>query len=182
MSIIDGFKKLAQPYDDDDDFFDEADESFKAPSLASDAQRRFENTFSSSAAAEPEPEDDEEEDEEVEAAEGASLFGSFKRPKAKSGRMSSSGPDQQVFLFSPKSIDECGALASYILNSRSVVMTLEGIPAETGRRMLDFMSGIAFALQGKITPISSKTYFVTPQNVDVGIVGSGAPSGGQDTF
>ena len=29
------------------------------------------------------------------------------------------------------------------------------------------MSGIAFALQGKITPVSAKTYFVTPQNVDI---------------
>ena len=32
---------------------------------------------------------------------------------------------------------------------------------------LDFLSGITFALQGKITPISAKTYFVTPQNVDI---------------
>jgi cell division inhibitor SepF len=54
-----------------------------------------------------------------------------------------------------------------MLQSRSVVMTLEGLPTENARRLLDFMSGIAFALQGKITPISAKTYFVTPQNVDV---------------
>ena len=36
-----------------------------------------------------------------------------------------------------------------------------------GKRYLDFLSGIAYALQGKITPISAKTYFVTPQNVDI---------------
>ena len=46
-------------------------------------------------------------------------------------------------------------------------MTLEGVPTELARRLLDFLSGIAYALQGKITPISAKTYFVTPQNVDV---------------
>ena len=51
-------------------------------------------------------------------------------------------------------------------------MTLEGIPTESARRLLDFLSGITFAMQGKITPISAKTYFVTPQNVDV--LGSGA--------
>lgn len=177
MSFIDGFKKLTQSYDDDDDFFDEADESFKAPSLASEAQKRFENTFSASAAAEPEAEEDDDEQDSV--SEGASLFGSFKRSKSKSGRQAAGG-DQQIILFSPKSIDECGGLASYILNARSVVMTLEGVPSDLARRMLDFMSGIAFALQGKITPVSSKTYFVTPQNVD--IVGSGAPSAESDNF
>ena len=35
------------------------------------------------------------------------------------------------------------------------------------RRLLDFLSGIAFALQGKITPVSAKTYFITPPNVDI---------------
>ena len=46
-------------------------------------------------------------------------------------------------------------------------MTLEGLPTENARRLLDFLSGITFALQGKITPVSAKTYFVTPQNVDL---------------
>jgi cell division inhibitor SepF len=46
-------------------------------------------------------------------------------------------------------------------------MTLETVPAETARRLLDFLSGIAFALGGKITPVSAKTYFITPQNVDI---------------
>ena len=46
-------------------------------------------------------------------------------------------------------------------------MTLETVPAETARRLLDFLSGIAYALGGKITPVSAKTYFITPQNVDI---------------
>ena len=72
-----------------------------------------------------------------------------------------------MILFNPKTFDEAGELVSHMLQKRSVVMTLEGLPTENARRLLDFMSGIAFALQGKITPISAKTYFVTPQNVDV---------------
>ena len=78
-----------------------------------------------------------------------------------------SDSDTQVILFNPKTFDEAGDLVSHMLQKRSVVMTLEGLPTENARRLLDFMSGIAFALQGKITPISAKTYFVTPQNVDV---------------
>ena len=46
-------------------------------------------------------------------------------------------------------------------------MTLEGLPTDTARRLLDFLSGITFAMQGKITPVSGKTYFITPQNVDI---------------
>ena len=46
-------------------------------------------------------------------------------------------------------------------------MSLEEIPSDTARRLLDFMSGIAFAVNGKITPVSAKTYFITPENVDL---------------
>ena len=70
-------------------------------------------------------------------------------------------------LFSPKSFDDAVELVGYLMQNLTVVMTLEGVQADTARRLLDFMSGIAFALQGKITPVSAKTYFVTPQNVDI---------------
>ena len=77
------------------------------------------------------------------------------------------GTEQQVILFNPKSFDEAGDLVQYLSQGRSIIMTLEGVPTDLARRLLDFLSGIAFAMQGKITPISAKTYFVTPQNVDV---------------
>ena len=72
-----------------------------------------------------------------------------------------------MLLFSPKSFDEAGELVGYLQQELTVVMTLESLPAETARRLLDFLSGIAYALGGKITPVSAKTYFITPQNVDV---------------
>ena len=56
---------------------------------------------------------------------------------------------------------------NHLNQGRSLVMTLEGLPTDNARRLLDFLSGITFALQGKITPVSAKTYFVTPQNVDI---------------
>ena len=62
-------------------------------------------------------------------------------------------------------------------------MSLEEIPSETARRLLDFMSGIAYALNGKITPVSAKTYFITPENVD--LLDAQSPSGDstdQDVF
>ena len=81
--------------------------------------------------------------------------------------MSLGGRDTSVILFSPKTFDEAGELVNYLQQEATCVMTLETVPAETARRLLDFLSGIAFALGGRITPVSAKTYFITPQNVDV---------------
>jgi cell division inhibitor SepF len=81
--------------------------------------------------------------------------------------MNFGGRDTSVILFSPKNFDEAGELVGYLQQESTCVMTLETVPAETARRLLDFLSGIAFALGGKITPVSAKTYFITPQNVDI---------------
>ena len=70
-------------------------------------------------------------------------------------------------VFNPRTFDEAGELVNYLNQGHSLVMTLEGLPTDNARRLLDFLSGITFALQGKITPVSAKTYFVTPQNVDI---------------
>ena len=171
MGFLDELKKLTQPYDDDDDFFEGANESEQASAAAvSAAQQQFESAFgeeSVSAAAPDEP-------KPSRPAEGG-LFGSFgarraqQKPRTplRERTVNFGGSDTQVILFNPKSFDEAGELVGHMLRSRSVVMTLEGLPTENARRLLDFMSGIAFALEGKITPISAKTYFVTPRNVDV---------------
>ena len=72
-----------------------------------------------------------------------------------------------MIRFNPKDFDEAGELVSYLEQGRSLIMSLEELPGDSARRLLDFMSGIAFALNGKITPVSAKTYFVTPENVDL---------------
>lgn len=188
MGFMDELRKLTQPYDDEDDFFEGADPSFKpkpkpaeegqtfsaAPKTFASAKpfgaasKTFEDSFGEEV---PEPEGQ----RQAAAGEGgAGLFGNrgAKKPAkpkvpGRERTMNFGGKDTRVILFSPKSFDEAGDLVEYILQNTTVVMTLEGVTTEMGRRMLDFMSGIAFALQGKITPVSAKTYFVTPQNVDI---------------
>lgn len=182
MGFMDELKKLTQPYEDDDDFFEGADIRFKPKAKpqeerpqAAATQRSFEDSFGADTRA-PEAETEEEEDE----APG-SIFGSFggfgkrgasggaRAPKF-SGRertMNFGGRDGKVMLFSPKNVDEAGELANYLRSNLTVVLTLESVDNDTGRRLLDFMSGIAFAMSGKITPVSAKTFFVTPQNVDI---------------
>lgn len=176
MGLFDELKKLTQPYDDEDDFYEGADGAFKAQAPISDAQAKFENTFADEQAGAPEP------------ASGkgfksggvaGSIFGNLgsaspresskpaKSPSRLSRRSSSSGSDQSVIRFNPKDFDEAGNLVNYLEQGRSLIMSLEDIPNDMARRLLDFMSGIAFAVDGKITPVSAKTYFVTPENVDL---------------
>ena len=176
MGFMDGLKKLTQPYDDDEDFFEGADPNFKPQPKAdpkpavSAAQMAFESSFADTAG--PAPEEDPRAQRPAQQ-EGGGIFGNLglKKPgKPRAGRTGTvnvGGRDTSVLLFSPKTFDEAGDLVGYLQQELTVVMTLESLPAETARRLLDFLSGIAYALGGKITPVSAKTYFITPQNVDV---------------
>ena len=170
MGFMDELRKLTQPYDDDDnDFFEGSSSGFSSPPSASPAQLEFENTFGEEPSSAPEP----ARRPAKPAAEGGLLgaLGARRTAKPKAAQrertVNFGGSEQQVILFNPKTFDEAGELVNHLNQGRSVVMTLEGLPTETARRLLDFLSGITFALQGKITPVSAKTYFVTPQNVDI---------------
>ncbi len=184
MGFLDELKKLTQPYDDDEDFFEGSIESEQSSAAAvSAAQLQFESAFGEESVSAAEP----AEQKPSRPGEGGGLFGAFgarraqQKPRSplRERTVNFGGSDTQVILFNPKSFDEAGELVGHMLRSRSVVMTLEGLPTENARRLLDFMSGIAFALEGKITPISAKTYFVTPRNVDVlGAQGDAVENGG----
>lgn len=184
MGFMDKLKELTQPYDDENDFFEGADPSFRpqpkskpeqtakqaAKSAPSTAQMFFENSF-----ADETPVPAEDPTKKPAAPEGGGgIFGNL--GFIKSGRTRTTprertvnfgGKDTSVLLFSPKSFDEAGELVGYMNQNLTVVMTLEGVQGDMARRLLDFLSGIAFALGGKITPVSAKTYFITPQNVDI---------------
>ena len=46
-------------------------------------------------------------------------------------------------------------------------MNLEQTGKDTARRLIDFLSGVAYALDGKIKKVAANTYIITPYNVDV---------------
>lgn len=162
MSFMDEFRKLTQPYGDDDDFYEGADEAFavQAAPPASAAQQQFESAF----AGDDSVKADSATKKKRKPVKESQPVQKPSRPASKRG---SSRNESQVILFNPKDFDEAGELAVYLRQGRSLVMALEGLPVESARRLLDFISGIAFALNAKITPVSAKTYFVTPENVDL---------------
>ena len=178
MGFMDGLKKLTQPYDDDEDFFEGADQSLRPQpkeqrQAVSAAQMAFENAFTDPGGS-PAPAAAAEEGQPKKPAESSGgIFSGFKKAAQNASKprrertVNFGGKDTSVILFSPKTFDEAGELVSYLQQDMTCVMTLESVPADTARRLLDFLSGIAFALGGKITPVSAKTYFITPQNVDI---------------
>lgn len=173
MGLFDELKKLTQPYGDEDDYFEGAEGSFPIQEnpAADDAQMRFENTFAEEPVSAPEP-------AAGKPGRGSpvagSIFGNLasqnssraQRP-ARNAKKAAASSDKSVIRFNPKDFDEAGELVTFLEQGCSLIMSLEDLPSDTARRLLDFMSGIAFAVEGKITPVSAKTYFVTPQDVDL---------------
>lgn len=49
----------------------------------------------------------------------------------------------------------------------TVVLNLETTDKETSKRMLDFMSGVTYAIEGKIKRVANDTYLITPLDVEI---------------
>lgn len=63
--------------------------------------------------------------------------------------------------------EEIKNIADDLLKMRTVVLNLEVTPKSESRRLVDFLSGIAYAIGGKIKKVSTDTFVVTPRNVDI---------------
>ena len=74
----------------------------------------------------------------------------------------------QVVLFKPISFgEETRAIADELLQRHTVVLNLEKTEKEVSRRIVDFLSGVAYANNGKIKRIATNTFIITPYNVDL---------------
>ena len=73
----------------------------------------------------------------------------------------------QVILVKPEQFSEAQGIADNLKAKRTVVLNLESTNREIARRMLDFLSGVAYAVEGSIKRVANSTYIITPYNVDV---------------
>ncbi|MBR3738471.1 MAG: cell division protein SepF [Eubacterium sp.] len=73
----------------------------------------------------------------------------------------------QVVLVKPESYEEAAQIADHLCAKRSVVLNLESTNRDIARRLLDFLSGVAYANKGQIQRVANSTYIITPYNVDV---------------
>ncbi len=74
----------------------------------------------------------------------------------------------QVVLFKPEQFgEETRAVADELLKMHTVVLNLENTNRDVSRRILDFLSGVAYANNGKIKRVATSTFIITPYNVDL---------------
>ena len=142
MGFLDEFKRLAHPYEDEEE--DEFDEDFDASHRPVERRERPARSEQSYAPI-----------DELEAR---------RRNKVVNIRAAT---QLQVVLVKPERFENASEIADHLREKRTVVLNLESTNKEIARRLLDFLSGVAYANEGKIKKVAISTYIITPYNVDI---------------
>ena len=170
MSFWDNVKKFAQPYSDDEyDDYEEDDymEDYEEPVVERPAPRRrrpaapvapveeVDEAFAGFAAAPVAP--------VAPAAPAApSGFSGHVVNAAHTG-----GKQQEVVLFRPVTFNDASKAANDLRSRKIVVVNLENVDKALARRVVDFMSGCAFSVDGSIKKIAQSAYLFCPANLSV---------------
>ena len=146
MTFWDNVKKLTNPMGDDEfDDFDEEVDGFEEESEAPARPLRRESR--------PEP---------VTATSERSESTGF---SGKVLSMNSNKPS--VVLFRPTCFNEATKAADDLRERKAVIVNMENVEPAMARRVVDFLSGCAYALDGKVKKIALATYLFCPQSMDV---------------
>jgi len=73
----------------------------------------------------------------------------------------------QVVLVKAERYDNSTEIADHLKERRTVVLNLETTNKDVARRVLDFLSGVAYAIGGRIQRVANNTFIITPYNVDL---------------
>ena len=73
----------------------------------------------------------------------------------------------KVVLVKPERFENASEIADHLKDKRIVVLNLESTNKDIARRLIDFLSGVAYAGEGKIKKVSTNTYIITPYHVDL---------------
>ena len=73
----------------------------------------------------------------------------------------------QVVLVKPESFHDATSIADHLNNKRTVVLNLESTNKDISRRLVDFLSGVAYANRGQLKRVANSTFIITPFNVDI---------------
>ena len=73
----------------------------------------------------------------------------------------------KVVLVKPERFESASEIADHLKEKRTVVVNLESTHKDIARRLIDFLSGVAYAGEGKIKKVAANTYIITPYSVDI---------------
>lgn len=75
--------------------------------------------------------------------------------------------DQRVHLVLPKSFNDAQQVADKFKDDVPVILNLQGVEADLSKRLIDFASGLTYALDGGMQRIADKVFMLTPRNVEI---------------
>jgi cell division inhibitor SepF len=87
------------------------------------------------------------------------------RPVGGNGRTTAG--DLQMHLVVPKSFNDAQQIADQFKDSIPVILNLQGTDTDLSKRLIDFSSGLTYALDGGMQRIADKVFLLTPRNVEV---------------
>ena len=73
----------------------------------------------------------------------------------------------KVVLVKPERFEMASEIADHLKEKRTVVINLESTHKDIARRLIDFLSGVAYASEGRIKKIAANTYIITPYHVEM---------------
>ena len=73
----------------------------------------------------------------------------------------------QVILVKPEVFEDAQEIADNLMSKRTVLLNIENLNKDLSRRLIDFLSGVAYAQGGNIKRVANRTYIITPYNVDI---------------
>ena len=81
--------------------------------------------------------------------------------------MNMSSGKQEVVLFHAKTFDDAAKAADELRKRRAVILNMENVDKSLTRRVVDFLSGSVYALDGSVKKVAQSTYLFCPHNMDV---------------
>ena len=171
MGFLDELKKMTRPYDDDDEFFDDEDEAIpvaEAPAPERPAPARPARRTAPAAKRSSFIRDDPVSEPVREPERPAPSYTARGDSRVADKVVNlNSGGQLKVVLVAPKQFELAAEIADHLRDRRAVLMNLEQTDKNIARRLIDFLSGVAYAQDGKIRRVASATYIITPFNVDL---------------
>lgn len=75
--------------------------------------------------------------------------------------------NSKVVLCEPRSYNEAQEIADNIVNRRAVIINLQRVNHDQAKRIVDFLSGTVYAVNGNIQKLGPQTFLCAPDNIDV---------------
>lgn len=73
----------------------------------------------------------------------------------------------QVIVVKPERYGDAAAIADHFKSKRTVVLNLDNTNKDVANRLIDFLGGVAYAMDGELKRIANMTYIIVPFNVDI---------------